>query len=73
MEKTLPPIEQEKSFLRPKTIGQLLAALEDGIRCEVVESHMGKTNIWLDGWLKFKDKYRTLYSPNKGWVIYEPI
>jgi len=61
------------SFFRPKTRGELLEALKKGIKCEVVGSNMEITNICLDGWLKFEGKYRTLYSPNKGWVIYEAV
>ena len=61
------------SFFRPKTMAELLEALKKGIKCEVVGSNMEITNICLDGWLKFEGKYRTLYSPNKGWIIYEAV
>jgi hypothetical protein len=61
------------SFFRPSTRGELLEALKKGIKCEVVGSNMEITNICLDGWLKFEGKYRTLYSPNKGWIIYEAV
>lgn len=61
------------SFFRPSTRGELLEALKKRIRCEVVGSNMEITNICLDGWLNFAGKYRTLYSPNKGWIIYEAV
>lgn len=64
-------INPEETFHRPKTRGELLEKLKEGVRCEVVASNMEITNICLDGWLKFEGKYRTLWSPNRGWVIYE--
>lgn len=64
-------INTEETFYRPKTRGELLEKLKEGVRCEVVATNMEITNILLDGWLKFEGKYRTLWSPNKGWVIYE--
>lgn len=61
------------SFFRPKTRGELLEKLKQGIKCEVVASNEQITSICLDGWLKFQGRYRTLYSPNIGWIIYESI
>jgi len=61
------------SFFRPKTRGELLEKLKQGIKCEVVASNEQITSICLDGWLKFQGRYRTLYSPNRGWIIYESI
>lgn len=66
-------ISSEETFHRPKTRGELLEKLKEGVKCEVVASNMEFTNICLDGWLKFEGKYRTIWSPNKGWVIYEKI
>lgn len=66
-------INPEETFHRPKTRGELLEKLKEGVRCEVVATNMEITNFLLDGWLKFEGKYRTLWSPNRGWVIYEKI
>lgn len=65
--------DSKEVFFRPKTRGELLEKLKEGVRCEVVSSNMEFTNICLDGLLKFEGKYRTLWSPNVGWVIYEKI
>lgn len=59
-------------YFRPKTRGELLEAMKKGITCEVAGDVLEITNLLLDGWLKFEGKYRTLYSPNNGWVLYEP-
>lgn len=66
-------INPEETFHRPKTRGELLEKLKEGVKCEVVASNVEFTNICLDGWLKFEGKYRTIWSPNKGWAIYEKI
>ena len=58
---------------RPKTRGELLDKLKQGIKCEVVASNEGITSILLDGWLKFAGKYKTYPSENIGWVIYEAL
>lgn len=58
---------------RPKTKGELLEKLKQGIKCEVVGYHEEIVNICLDGWLKFENKYKTYASENVGWVIYEAI
>ena len=60
-------------YLRPKTRGELLNALKEDIKCEVVASNEEITSICLDGWLKFEGNYRTYLSENKGWVIYEAL
>jgi hypothetical protein len=62
-----------RSFFRPKTRGELAEALRRGQRCEVAGQEVEFTNICLDGWLKMEGKYRTLYSPNRGWILYEPL
>lgn len=59
-------------FFRPKTRGELLSALKNGIKCEVVESENEITTICLNGWLRFED-FKLYKSPNFGWTIYEPI
>jgi hypothetical protein len=61
------------SFFRPTSMGELLEALKKGIKCEVANNGVEAVNIKLNGWLKFEGKYRTLYSPNKGWIIYEAV
>lgn len=61
------------SFFRPKTMAELLDALKKGVKCEVANSGFEIVNIKLDGWLNFAGKYRTLYSPNKGYIIYEAV
>jgi hypothetical protein len=61
------------NFFRPKTRGELLDKLKEGIKCEVVASNEEITSILLDGWLKFAGKYKTYPSSNEGWVIYEAI
>jgi len=58
---------------RPKTRGELLDKLKQGIKCEVVSSNEEITSICLDGWLKFAGKYKTYPSENIGWVIYEAL
>ena len=58
---------------RPKTRGELLDKLKQGIKCEVVASNEEITSICLDGWLKFAGKYKTYPSENVGWVIYEAL
>ena len=58
---------------RPKTRGELLDKLKQGIKCEVAASNEEITSICLDGWLKFAGKYKTYPSNNVGWVIYEAI
>ena len=58
---------------RPKTRGELLDKLKQGIKCEVVASNEEFTSICLDGWLKFAGKYKTYPSVNFGWVIYEAL
>jgi hypothetical protein len=60
-------------IFRPKTRGELLDKLKEGIKCEVVVSNEEITSILLDGWLKFKGKYKTYPSHNLGWVIYEAV
>ena len=60
-------------MLRPKTRGELLDALKQNIKCEVVASNEEITSIALDGWLKFEGKYKTHPSENVGWVIYESV
>jgi len=60
-------------YLRPKTRGELLTALKAGVACEVVESNEEITNIFLDGWLNFKNKYKTSKSDIYGWAVYEAI
>ena len=61
------------SIFRPKTRGELLDKLKEGVRCEVVASNKEITDICLDGWLNFKGRYKTRPSENVGWVIYEAI
>jgi hypothetical protein len=61
------------SYLRPETRGELLDALEKGIKCEVVATNEEITSICLDGWLEFEGKYKTYPSENNGWVVYESI
>ena len=56
---------------RPSTRGELLTALKNNIKCEVVSTNEEFTSICLDGWLGFANKYKTYPSNNKGWVIYE--
>jgi len=66
-------INPEETFHRPKTRGELLEKLKEGVKCEVVASNVEITNIFLDGWLKFEGKYIVYLSPNLGWAIYEKI
>ena len=61
------------SYLRPKTRGELLDALINNVKCEVVAHNEEITNIMLDGWLKFENKYKTYPSENRGYVIYEAV
>jgi len=61
------------SICRPKTRGELLNKLKEGIKCEVVSSNEEITSIMLDGWLKCEGKYKTYPSENDGWVIYESV
>lgn len=58
---------------RPKTRGELLDKLKQGIKCEVVASNEQITSIFLDGWLNFEGKYKTYPSTNIDWVIYEAL
>jgi hypothetical protein len=58
---------------RPKTLGELLDKLKQGIKCEVVASNEEITSICLDEWLKFAGKYKTYPSENVGRVIYEAL
>jgi len=57
----------------PKTRGELLSKLKEGVKCEVVASNEEITSLVLDGWLKFEGKYKTYPSENIGWVIYEAV
>lgn len=61
----------QTEILRPKTRGELLEALKNNIKCEVIASNEEFTSICLDGWLNFAGKYKTYPSQNFGWVIYE--
>jgi hypothetical protein len=58
---------------RPKTRGELLNKLKNGIKCEVVASNEEITSICLDGWMNFAGKYKTYPSENAGWIIYESV
>lgn len=60
-------------IVKPKTRGELLDKLKEGIKCEVVTSNVEITSIMLDGWLKFKGQYKTYPSENEGWTIFEKI
>lgn len=62
-----------ESYKRPKTVGELLDLLKEGIKCEVAANAEKITSIKLDGWLNFENKYKTKISKNKGWVIYEAV
>lgn len=62
---------QTEQLFRPKTRGELLNALKNNIKCEVVTSSVEITSLLLQGWLKF-DKFKTYPSLNDGWSIYEP-
>jgi len=65
--------DTEIEIYRPKTRGELLEKLKQGVRCEVVSSNEEITSICLDGWLKFQGQYKVYPSENNGWVIYEQI
>ena len=58
---------------RPKTRGEFLSKLKQGIRCEVLASNEKIESMFLDGWLNFKGKYKTYPSENVGWVVYEAL
>jgi len=60
-------------MFRPKTRGELVEKLKQGIKCEVVASNEEITSLCLNGWLNFEGKYKTYPSENAGWVIYEAI
>jgi hypothetical protein len=66
-------LSEQTEYFRPKTRGELVEALKNGKKCEVVTSNVEFTNICLNGWLNFQFKYKTYYSPNEGWTIYESI
>lgn len=69
--RTFKCLYKTKDIFRPKTRGELIEKLKQGIKCEVVASNEEITSIALDGWLNFQGKYKTYPSRNVGWVIYE--
>ena len=64
-------IYDPKKYARPKTRGQLLENLKNGIASEVVAINEEITNICLDGWLNFENQYQVRPSENPGWVVYQ--
>ncbi len=67
------PVKNMALYSRPKTRGELLKNLKKGVKCEIVTSYRKRTNIALDGWLQFENKYISYPSGNLGWTIYEAI
>jgi hypothetical protein len=61
-----------ENIIRPKTRGELVENLKQGVKCEVVASNEEITSLLLMGWLNFKN-FKTYPSDNDGWVIYESI
>lgn len=61
---------EQNDILRPKTRGELLEALKNKLKCEVVASNEETTSMFLRGWLEF-DQFKTYPSTNEGWTIYE--
>lgn len=58
------------NYARPRTRGELVNLLREGISCEVVTSSVEMTVIMLKGWLNFTD-FITRPSENKGWTVFE--
>jgi hypothetical protein len=58
---------------RPATRGELIDLLKQNTECEIVTSNKETTNMFLDGWFDFRDKYKTYDSKNIGWTVYKAI
>ena len=56
-------------LLRPKTRGELVDALRNGIECEVVATNEETTTMLITNWLN-PPPFTTRPSENKGWVVY---
>lgn len=59
-------------IFRPKTRGELVEKLKEGIECEVEASNEEITTICLKGWLNFHS-FEVAFCRDKKWVIYKPI
>lgn len=57
-------------ILKAKTVGELLVALTENTKCEIVAYREEITSIQLKTWLNF-DTFKTYPSKTKGWVVYE--
>jgi len=57
-------------YCRPRTRGELMNKLSDGIDCEVAADVAEMTASMLRGWLEFKE-FTVRPSCNKGWMIFE--
>ncbi len=60
-----------KPILRPQTRGELVEALNLGIKCEVVATNEEITTMLIKGQLN-TPPFKTYPSDNIGWVVYDP-
>ena len=57
---------------RTTTRGELVNALHEGKKCEVVASNERITTILIETWLN-PPVFRIYPSDNAGWVVYEKV
>ena len=62
--------EDSSGYSRPKTRGELLNLLKEGVACEVVSYTASMTAILLKGWLEFSS-FTVRPSENIGWSVFE--
>jgi len=59
-------------YFRPKTRGELVDKITEGVPCEVATSVVEFTNMCLAYWLGLDSTSFTVRpSENEGWVVYE--
>ena len=64
-------MKTKKSYLRPKTRGELRDKLKEGVSCEVVSYNAEFTSLLIQGWLEF-DNFTMTPSHNVGWTVFVP-
>ena len=58
-------------YPRPKTRGELVNKLREGVACEVAATTAEITSIMLKGFLEFSD-FKVMGPVNGGWVLFQP-
>lgn len=62
----------QEAHYRPKTMGELVANLREGVTCEVLTTELSVIKLTLDGWLLMQGLYDTVYSTNRGATLFIP-